>query len=520
MAATILDRGRFDAVIFDTDGVLTDTATVHRRAWRAVFDAVLEAAGDARPFSDDDYRRYVDGVSRYDGVRRFLASRGVDLPEGAPSDAPDAPTVQGIGNRKNEAFRAALDREGVTAFEDAAALLDRLRLAGIRTAAVSASRNCEAVLAAAGLGGRFDVRVDGNDAESLGFAGKPAPDLFLVAAQRLGVEPGRAVVIEDAEAGVAAGRAGGFGLVVGVAREGHGDALDAAGADVVVADLTAVEVADVDAARGPAPRVADLPLALERWQEVTARLAGRLPAVFLDYDGTLTPIVDDPAAATLPDATREVIERLRERCPVAVISGRDLDDVRRLLALYGLPVAGSHGFDILLPDGERHQLGAAHTSELDAAVDALRTVVEGVAGARLERKRFAIAVHYRMVEDPDDVARLERAVEAEAARHEGLRVTGGKMIFELRPDVDWDKGRALRSVLETLGLDRPDVAPIYVGDDDTDEDAFRALGADGLGVVVRGERDDRPTAADVALRDPAETRRFLERLAAWLEAPR
>jgi beta-phosphoglucomutase family hydrolase len=232
-----------DAVIFDLDGVITDTAAVHAAAWRRVFDAYLRTRAERegepfRPFTDDDYRRHVDGMPRYDGAERFLRSRGIELPRGEASDPPGDQSVSAIANRKDEEFARHLDEQGAVAFGSTLALVERLRERGVRTAVISASRHCAAVLRSAGADGLFEVRVDGLDQERLGFAGKPDPAVFLEAARRLEVEPGRAAVVEDALAGVEAGRRGGFALVVGIDRTGHGEALAAAGADVVVGDLS------------------------------------------------------------------------------------------------------------------------------------------------------------------------------------------------------------------------------------------------------------------------------------------
>ncbi len=244
----VLARGALDAVIFDMDGVITDTAAVHFGAWKRLFDGYLRARvsrGDDdtfAPFTQDDYRRYVDGMPRYDGVRRFLTSRGIELPEGDTDDPADRETVRGLGNRKNGFFLATLKEDGVAPFRTSVDLLHDLRDAGFATAIISASRNAEAVLRAARVLELFDAKVDGTDQQALGFAGKPAPDVFLVAAERLGVPADRAAVVEDAIAGVQAGRDGGFALVVGVDRTGHPDDLRTGGADVVVSDLGELEV--------------------------------------------------------------------------------------------------------------------------------------------------------------------------------------------------------------------------------------------------------------------------------------
>jgi beta-phosphoglucomutase family hydrolase len=234
---------RFDAVLFDLDGVLTDTARLHAACWKETFDAFLRARAETggepfRPFEiDPDYRVYVDGKPRYDGVRDFLKSRGIELPEGSPDDPPDRETVCGLGNRKNDLVRDAIASVGVDVYPGSVRLVEHLRNHGIRTAVVSASANCAAVLQAARITELFEVRVDGRVLERRQLRGKPAPDSFLEAARELGVEPARAVVIEDAISGVQAGRAGAFGLVVGVDRKGDAEALAENGAHRVVADL-------------------------------------------------------------------------------------------------------------------------------------------------------------------------------------------------------------------------------------------------------------------------------------------
>jgi beta-phosphoglucomutase family hydrolase len=230
---------RFDAVAFDLDGVVTDTARIHFRAWKQTFDAFLEARSRRDgvtpvPFTQEDYLKYIDGRPRKDAIRAFLSARGAEVA---------AETVNGLAERKNELFLALMRSEGVDVYPSTVALIERLRALGLKTAVVSASRNCQEILQVAGLDQLFDVRVDGRDAATLGIQGKPAPDTFLEAAQQLGTSPARIVVIEDAIAGVAAGRAGGFGLVIGIDRAGHAADLEAAGADIVVADLGQVDLA-------------------------------------------------------------------------------------------------------------------------------------------------------------------------------------------------------------------------------------------------------------------------------------
>lgn len=231
------------ACLFDLDGVLTDTASAHTRAWQAMFDDYLSTRAERSgepfvPFDPvRDYRSFVDGRKRDDGVRAFLASRDIVLPDGDDNDPPDAETVHGLGNRKNEAFRLMLDADGVEVFEGSRRYLTAVKAAGLATAVVSASANAGEILAITGLAKFIDQRVDGVTLRDETIAGKPAPDSFLRAAQLLGVAPSAAVVFEDALAGVEAGRAGGFSFVVGVDRLGHSEDLLNHGADIVVTDL-------------------------------------------------------------------------------------------------------------------------------------------------------------------------------------------------------------------------------------------------------------------------------------------
>ena len=247
-----MTREKFDAVLFDLDGVLTSTAAIHAEAWKQMFDAYLEQqrrqqAGEAsgerfRPFEMDDYRKYVDGRPRYEGVRAFLESRGIHLPPGSVDDPPGDATIAALGNRKDALVKRAIEQGRVESFPASIEWVRRLRDQGFKLAVVSSSRNCGPVLRAAKIDHLFDVRVDGQTLIDLNLAGKPAPDSFLKAAELLGVPPGHAVVVEDAISGVEAGRAGGFGLVIGVDREGQGDALRRHGADLVVRDLAEMRV--------------------------------------------------------------------------------------------------------------------------------------------------------------------------------------------------------------------------------------------------------------------------------------
>ncbi len=234
------------AVIFDLDGVITDTASLHARAWKLVFDDFLAASsqpGANRPFdAAGDYLEYVDGRNRLDGIRGFLRSRNIDIDEGDPTDNSDARSIQGIASRKNRIFLDLVTKEGAYVFPGSETLIEECRHAGIRLGCVSASRNCRRILSSVGLEKTFDAIVDGIVAAEAGLRSKPAPDMYLHCARNLDVEPGQAVVFEDAEAGVAAARAGGFGLIIGVDRAAHSAGLTEAGADMVIGDLGEIDL--------------------------------------------------------------------------------------------------------------------------------------------------------------------------------------------------------------------------------------------------------------------------------------
>jgi alpha,alpha-trehalase len=339
--------------------------------------------------------------------------------------------------------------------------------------------------------------------------------MFREAARRLEVAPSRAVMFEDALAGVEAGRAAGFALVVGLRRAVRPEQLRQAGADAVISELAEV---CLEASGGAAQCIShrELPSALKHIDAFTG--AARRPVLFLDFDGTLAPIADDPDAVYLSDPMRVVLESLARRTTVAVISGRDLEDVRKRVALENTVYAGSHGFDIAGPEDTRVQFekGGEFSGELEKTEQFLREAAAAVPGARVEHKRFSVALHYRLVPEPE-LPEVQRIADEALSRSAGLRRRTGKKVFEFQPDIEWDKGRAVRWLLEALRLDIAKTLPVYIGDDETDEDAFLALEQDGIGIAVQ----ERPsaTAARYRLRDPEEVKGFLEALQGQLDSP-
>lgn len=413
-----------------------------------------------------------------------------------------------VDRRYHDAVILALDSvvaettpDGAEARDSTVPLLRRLRDAGVATAVYSPGRDCGQLLGAAGIDDLVGV-VDGDATET---------------ANRLGVRPVRCVVIDRDPAGLKAGRESGFGLVIGLTRNGDADEMLSCGADTVVADLAGISVKSGGA---PMSRITD---ALQAYGQVKELVANRRPVVFLDFDGTLSEIVAHPDSASLVEGADEALRALAAQCPVVVVSGRDVGDVRGRVGVDGVWYAGSHGLELVAPDGTTHENAAAAgvVGALARAADRLVETLSDVPGTVVERKRFGIAIHYRHA-DPEDVDRVIVAAR-ELARSEGLRATPCRKVIELRPIIDWDRGTTVNWLLQRIvgndGADPGTVLPVYVGDDITDEDAFDAVLFDGVGIVVRhDEGGDRVSAALFSLENPTAVTNFVRRLTDDLEA--
>ncbi|GJL55498.1 MAG: hypothetical protein NPIRA02_26300 [Nitrospirales bacterium] len=514
-SVTSIDVGQFDAAIFDLDGVVTKTARVHATAWKKLFDEFLEgwATHTGQTFQAfdlvKDYRPYVDGKPRNEGVKSFLYSRNISLPYGNEEDGPDQETICGLGNRKNAFFLETLKDHGVDPYLATVELIRALRAQGKKTAIVTASKNCVEVLESANLTLLFDVKVDGWDADQYHLRGKPAPDVFLKAAELLGVFPQRGVIFEDALAGVHAGHDGNFGTVIGIDRADQTAALYREGADIVVGDLVDIALSQGDTIFSRSSRA--LPPAFGMIEGLTVALKKKHLAIFLDYDGTLTPIVDRPELAVLSDEMRDTLRILADTWTIGIISGRDRKVVEQLVNINSLYYAGSHGFDIAGPAGVKiqHQVGKECLLPLDRAETKLRSSLATIKGVVIEHKKYSVAVHYRLVA-PLDFEKVKRTVSQVLSSEPDLRKTEGKKVYELQPRVEWNKGKALIWLLQALNLSTNDSFPLYLGDDLTDENAFASLHEVGMGIIV----DDtfRFTRASYRLKDPQEVLVFLKQL--------
>jgi trehalose 6-phosphate phosphatase len=527
----------FKSVIFDLDGVITKTALVHAAAWKEAFDEYLRQreARDKETFREfthqDDYLPFVDGKPRYQGVKSFLESRGINIPFGEPSDSPDAETVCGIGNRKNQKFTEVLRTKGAEVYPSTIELIRKLKDKGIRIGVASSSKNCKPILEAVGLEDLFETRVDGVVSAELGLQGKPEGDIFVRAAANLGTLPCESIVVEDATSGVAAGRNGAFGLVLGIAREDNTAELIENGADLVVDDLKDINIDIIQEWFQRIPRFLDSawdsdlndiefkvenevknitvnPVYLK--SSKSALLNNKKLVFFLDYDGTLTPIVSRPELAIMSEEMREVIRNLSKKFTIAIVSGRARKTVEDFVKIDGIFYAGSHGFDIKGPEMSLIQPAAENAvSLISKIIEQLKKDIGHIEGVIIEDKKFSVGVHYRLV-DESFIPSIKKIVEAKLDKYIELRLMSGKKVFEILPAFYWDKGKAMRWILEALDISFNDATIVYIGDDTTDEDAFRMIRSRGVGILVADE--PKPSSADFLLRSCREVKGFFEKI--------
>jgi len=528
-----MSRHYFDSVIFDLDGVVTKTALVHAKAWKEAFDEYLRLREkrDKEPFREftheNDYLPYVDGKPRYQGVKSFLESRNVNIAFGEPTDSPDTETVCGIGNKKNVKFLEVLKKLGVEIYPSTVELIKKLKAAGIRIGVASSSKNCQHILKSAGIEDLFETRVDGVVSAEIGLKGKPEGDIFVTAAANIDTMPERSVVVEDATSGVQAGRNGGFGLVIGVAREKNENDLLENGADVAVVDLAPITVEWID--QWFHRRPSDL---FKSWEKNDAQqkeennillnpcyaksaqevfLAKKKPVFFLDYDGTLTPIVSRPDLAVISEEMKATVVELSEKFTTAIVSGRMREDVQKLAGVENIVYSGSHGFDILGPNISMIMPAAKEAIPIvDKLSKQLKKELGDIKGILFEEKKFSLAVHYRLVEDEFQVAKIKEAVDEAVKEYSTLRVMCGKKVFEILPAFDWNKGKAIRWIMQTLKISWNDVSVVYIGDDTTDEDAFRAVRTRGAGILVSDKLKE--SMADFQVSTPDEVMKLFKKV--------
>ncbi len=534
-----MSKLNFDSAVFDLDGVITKTAKVHAKAWKDTFDEYLRKrqARDAEPFRefthDNDYLPFVDGKPRYKGVESFLESRGIEILYGEATDAPDAETVCGLGNKKNKLFNILLKDLGAEVFESSVKFVKKLKESGVRIGVASSSKNCKGILESTKLDVLFETRVDGTVSDQMGLTGKPEADIFVVAVKNMNSEAAKSIVIEDAVSGVQAGRNGGFGLVLGIARADNKSELLENGADVVVNDLSEISLEWCNAwfGRKPEPlfsawdsakgitmpdyaQEAEISVTLNQFYTQSAKDAffkrGK-PVFFLDYDGTLTPIVNRPQDAIISKSMQDAVRALSEKYTVAIVSGRMREDVENLVGIDNLFYAGSHGFDIRGPGFSLVQAKAEEViSVVDKVITRLKRELKDMKGILIEEKKFSVAVHYRLLDNQANLPNIKEIVNNIIAEHESLRLLSGKKVFEILPNIPWDKGQAIRWIMKALDISWDKSCVMYIGDDTTDEYAFRTINTRGSGILVSSK--DSPSSARFVLNDPNEVGELFEKI--------
>ena len=526
----------FDAVVFDLDGVITKTALVHQEAWKKAFDEYLKVVSEREnkafaEFTYKDYLDYVDGKPRYDGVKSFLESRNINIERGMPSDGPDKETVCGIGNKKNGIFVELLKSKGVQVYPSTIELIRKLKEEGIKIGVASSSKNCRHILESAGIEHLFQTRVDGVVSSELKLRGKPEGDIFVLAAHNLNSSPSGSIVVEDAASGVEAGRNGGFGLVLGIARKDNSDDLLRHYADIAVDDLSSIDISMLNDWFLKEPvyifEAWDDNKKLRDWADYFKKneniyinerylsnakgifSSGKKNILFLDYDGTLTPIVAKPDLAVLSSDMKNILGKLSSQYTVAIVSGRLREDVQKLVGIDGIFYAGSHGFDIKGPSFSLIQKDAEAIIPLmsDIAVN-IKDELGKIDGVIIEDKKFSLAVHYRLLKDDKYLDDIRNCINNIINDNHSLRLMEGKKVFEIMPRIDWDKGKAIRWIMQALGLRFDEVNVVYIGDDTTDEDAFRIIRTRGVGVLVSG--NSRRSAADFRVSSVDEVKKLFE----------
>lgn len=470
-----------DAAIFDLDGVITDTASVHARAWKTTFDAFLEARDkDFKPFDiEKDYHEFIDGKPRHEGVKSFLQSRDIELPAGSPKDEGEKDTVHGLGNRKNALYNELLEKEGFTIYKDAVERLKQWKAAGIKTAIVSSSKNCKKVLELAQLEHLFNVRVDGVTSEELNLKGKPEPDIFLEAVKRLHVVPQRAVIFEDAIAGVKAGAQGKFACVVGVERKQRKNMLKQHGATEIITSFREIDIL-----------VESLPQqfswdkitsALEHAPEISNKLASKTLCLFISDE-----VIDPPEESKHEKdrklkEVRDVLKTLAHHAIVAIIGEHDLSDLKEKLKLNSLYYAGCKGLDISGPD-MKIQLGKEAIPQLDQLQEALKANENGTPAPECSRKRLLLLC--RLSEDEKQAAAQKAYCGKLVAQHDRLRLDERNGELFIHPKINWNKAKTLGLLLEEIEPDETDLLPVYLGNEKKDEEVFHFLFKQGLGIKV------------------------------------
>jgi trehalose 6-phosphate phosphatase len=501
-----------EAVILDLDSIITNMATLRIKSWEKTFRRYIkENNSKSTPFSKRDYNMYFEGRPEFNSLLNFLGSRGILLPEGTDKDPVNANTIWSLYKLKRQIFTEILEKDNMELSANVGNALRDWRSAGLKCGVVSSGWDCRTVLEKTDFSDQFDILIDDFIMKERGLGDKLFMNYLLEVAKELESSPERCVVIVDSLKGVQAGTVGNFSLVAGVDHKNMRKVLIENGADIVVDDIKHIDLNNKELKMF---FIEFAPSLFTNLEDFFSLFRNKRPALFLDYDGTLTPIVKNPSEAVLSEDMRSVLTNCSKMLPVAIISGRDLDDLKQLVRISNIIYGGSHGFRITGPGGlyMEHPDSDKILPGLNGIEDKLHKLFDNkIAGIKIERKRYAIAVHYRNVAE-EDVPFIIREVENTIDQSSGFRKGEGKKVIEVRPDVDWHKGRAIGWLLERREFNAgEEVIPIYIGDDLTDEDVFENLPESGIGILA-GFHGGK-TSARYSLKNVYQVRLFIEMLA-------
>jgi trehalose 6-phosphate phosphatase len=481
----IITDNQIKAVVFDIDTIL-DTERLHHTVWKQVLNEFLNNNyPEKAPLSEEEYDRFIAGKPKIERIKNLLDSREVSLSFGSHEDPPGEKSICALENQKSRLFNQLLVAASTNYHKQIYNRIIEWKEAGIMTAVVSSDEHFSKIPDTEDLQNLFDVKVDGSAAKKMGLKDKPEADVFMEAVKQMGLSPAECALFDSTVCGLQAASKASFGLVAGIPKQNNAKELSENGADVIVHDFD-----ELDLLNDPEIKMRfenPIPPFASEYTKIGELLHDKTPVIFLDYDGTLTPIVNRPEDAILSDEMKEVLKACASRLHVAIVSGRDMIDLKNRVDIDEIIYAGSHGFRISGPEELylEHEKSASLLPRLDETEKQLQQIFSGkFKGVQVERKRYAIAVHYRNARK-EEIPDIKQTVTELVEKTSGLKTGEGKMILEIKPDIDWHKGKAVHWILEKLNLtDRDKYLPIYIGDDITDEDAYESLSEWGISIQV------------------------------------
>ena len=508
---------RIKGIIFDMDGVVTKTASIHFRAWKMVIDELLVRINPEKnfPFTEKEYFYYLDGIPRIDGLRNFLISREISF-EDIPGSYPTMDEyIKAICNIKNDVFLEILTKEPVECYQDTLEFINLLLENNYAIAIISSSKNCAHVLKSAQVEHLFPVCIDGVISEEFNLPGKPHPAIFIEAAKRLNLLPHECIVVEDALSGVKAAKDGGFHVIALDRRNKLYSEFLSLEADYIIPNLSSSQKLlhhYLFHAPKHAPESAfnAFPIILDLIHE------GYDFAIFLDYDGTLTPIAARPEQAVLSQEMQDCLTYCSQKYPTVIISGRELGNLKKHITIPTLFYSGNHGLQLEGPKNSEifYQIGDEFKEDVQVVYEKLSLILEPIDGCLIENKIFSLSVHYRLVDEGlhDFISyKIDNIIK----NHPKLARFSGKKVFEIRPNIPWNKGTASANILNQFKSKNTKLIPIYIGDDVTDEDAFKKFITNGITIKVTNEFQK--THAHYFLNSPLEVQNFLENMNCYKE---